>query len=273
MTLPKGHDPTKLPPGSRKKNIYDYGKTITIIGAIMLGVGLISFGIILGDMQTTPKSAFISGYDMHPSIPEYRTIFASEDNLRIEFDVEPLYVPFKILILNEENQVVFDKTFTGNLNEIITVSKEKKYDVTVENKGSKIAYVFGSIKNENINSEIPFSATIFAVLIIIGILGLIVLIIGIILWPKGHQSINEKKVLKMFGFAILFIAIGGIATPFVLAVNGCLETKNNYETNSEFAIEKYRYDTFEEWLIAGAPGKMTSNCVPIIENLLQNLFV
>jgi hypothetical protein len=246
------------------------GKSLIIIGSIMLVIGIISFGILLAGWITTPENAYISGIDMYPSVPEYRTIFPSEEYLRVEFNVEPLHVPFKIQIMHEENKVIFDETFSGQLKGILVVSTGTKYDIMIENIGTEIAYVFGSIENENNSSEPPIGNRILATLIIVGVVGIFVLIIGITICPKDFQSKNVKT--SWIGICLALVFIGSLVIPYVNSMNECLEIKKNYEKDPEIAIEKYRYETFEEWLIAGAPGNFGTNCVPII-NLPENLFV
>ena len=260
MTFPERYDQSKRL----------IGKSLIIIGSLMLVIGIISFGIFLADWITTPENAYISGIDMYPSIPEYRTIFTSEEYLRVEFNAEPLHVPFKIQIINEENRVIFDETFSGQLNGILIVSTGTKYDITVENIGTEIAYVMGSIENETSSSEPPTLNRIFITLSILGVVGFFVLIIGITICPKDFQSKNVKT--SWIGICLALVFIGSLVIPYVHSMNECLEIKKNYETDPEIAIEKYRYETFEEWLIAGAPGNYGTNCVPII-NLPENLFV
>ena len=94
--------------------------------------------------------------------------------------------------------------------------------------------------------------------------GLIMIIIGYIKWPSRERSPREKKVLNVAGLTIVFIFSGLIIGFFVFSGMECLQVKNDYENNPEFAQEQYGYVTFEQWL-EGNGSKYAKNCMPDID--------
>jgi len=94
--------------------------------------------------------------------------------------------------------------------------------------------------------------------------GLIMMIIGYKKWPSRERSPREKKVLNVAGLTIVFIFFGLIIGAFVFSGMECLQVKNDYENNPEFAQEQYGYVTFEQWL-EGNGSKYAKNCMPDID--------
>jgi len=96
------------------------------------------------------------------------------------------------------------------------------------------------------------------------ITGVVTVIIGGMKWPSRERSPREKKVLDVAVLTIFFILIGLSIGFFVFSGMECLQVKNDYQNDPEFAQEQYGYVTFEQWL-EGNGRKYAKNCMPDID--------